>query len=386
MIVSISNPVFQTLIFSAFFFLAFILMIRKGTDSGSLSISKTQELKGFAILVIVLSHIAYFLVSDHQFLWPLSIMAGVGVNLFLFLSGYGLTISNLKNNLSIWQFYKRRLVKLFIPLWPMLILFFTLDFFVLHLSYSWAYIGRTMLGIITHADLYQDVNSPLWYLTLIIFFYLLFPLFFSKKRPWLSAILLFLAAYGVIYFKPSSLDQVIHLYKVHTAAFPLGVLFAWVMTSIKFDKLEIVWAKIKPLARGLIYYLSIIILIGIFYYSVKYPGIGGNADREQLMSLISVVSLTLIFILKKVDFKFFYLFGLYSYEIYLWHWPIMYHYDFLYSWLPVWLATALYLVFFVVLGWVTSKLVELIMGKKPAVIVSPVSSIVDKNKKVLYNN
>jgi hypothetical protein len=64
----------------------------------------------------------------------------------------------------------------------------------------------------------------------------------------------------------------------------------------------------------------------------------------------------------------------------------MYHYDFLYRWFPVWLATALYLVFFVGLGWGTSKLVELIMGKKLTAIIPPVSGIVDKNKKVLYNN
>jgi len=160
------------------------------------------------------------------------------------------------------------------------------------------------------------------------------------------------------------LDYVLHLYKVHTVAFPLGILFAWIMTSLKFDKLEIVWAKIKPLARDLLYYFSIIILIGIFYYSVKYPGIGVSANREQLMSLISVISLTLIFILKKVDFKFFYIFGLYSYEIYLWHWPIMYRYDFIYKYLPAWLSTLLYLALFVALGWGFQKIVASFSKKK----------------------
>ena len=363
MIVLINNPVFQTFIFSGFLFLAFVLMIRKGDEVGSLSIAKTQELKGLAIFVIVLSHISYFLVSDSRFLWPLSTMAGVGVNLFLFLSGYGLTISNLKNNLSVWQFYKRRLIKLFIPLWPMLLIFFSLDIFLLHRAYSLAYIGRTILGITLHADLYQDINSPLWYLTFILFFYLLFPILFSKKRPYLTAIMLFVAAQGVVYLKPHFLDYVLHLYKVHTVAFPLGILCAWLMVTLKFDKFKNYFEKLKPLARNFIYYFSMLVLVGIFIYSLVSSGVGVSANKEQLMSIISVLSLTLIFILKKTDFKFLYLFGIYSYEIYLWHWPIMYRYDFIFKYLPAWLSTILYLVLFILLGWTFQKIIGLFNNK-----------------------
>ncbi|MHB8903605.1 MAG: acyltransferase family protein [Patescibacteria group bacterium] len=368
MIVSINNPVLQTLIFSIFFFLALILMIRKGTDSGSLSINKTQELKGLAILLIVFSHISYFLVSDNNFLWPFSIMAGVGVNLFLFLSGFGLTMSSLKNNLSVWQFYKRRLIKLFIPLWPMLIILFIADFFVLHINYSWQYIGEAMLGITRHADLYQDVNSPLWYLTFILGFYILFPLLFFKKRPWLSAVLIFLAVYFFVDWEPIPFYNVLHLYKVHTVAFPLGILFAWLMTTINLAKFKIAWEKIKPLMREFIYYFSVIVLIGIFVYSVMDSAVGASANREQTMSIISVLALTLIFILKKIDFKFLYLFGIYSYEIYLWHWPLMYRYDFIYRYLPAWLSTLLYLALFLFLGWGFQKIVGLFSGKKEVAV------------------
>ena len=48
----------------------------------------TQELKGLGMLAIVFAHISYMLVTDNTFLYPLSIAAGVGVDLFLFMSGY----------------------------------------------------------------------------------------------------------------------------------------------------------------------------------------------------------------------------------------------------------------------------------------------------------
>lgn len=109
MLISITNPIQQTWIFSIIFFAALLIFIKPRKITEWFPASLTTELKGMAILMIVLSHIGYFLATDTRFLWPLSIMAGVGVNLFLFLSGFGLTASQIKNNLKPWQFYKKRL-------------------------------------------------------------------------------------------------------------------------------------------------------------------------------------------------------------------------------------------------------------------------------------
>ena len=383
MLISVINPIQATWIFSTIFFVALLIFIKPRKITEWFPSSLTTELKGLAIIMIVLSHIGYFLVTDTRFLWPLSIMAGVGVNLFLLLSGYGLTASQMKKDLSIWQFYKKRLLKLFVPFWLVLIVFFALDFFALHHGYSLSYTFKAFLGIFTHADLYEDINSPLWYFTFIIGYYLLFPLVFIKKKPWLTAIILCAAGYLLLYVSPAPLDYVIHLYRIHVIAFPLGIFAAWGVTKLKNPEI------LEKLSRGwkaFGYYFVMLVLLGAFFYANYNSGVGGSPANEQWMSLIAVVAISLVFVLKKIEFRLFYWVGLYSYEIYLWHWPIMYHYDFLYRFMPVWLATPLYLVFFVALGWGTSKLVELIMGKKPTSVVSPVSSIVDKNKKVLYNN
>ena len=49
------------------------------------------------------------------------------------------------------------------------------------------------------------------------------------------------------------------------------------------------------------------------------------------------------------------LWGIYSYEIYLLHWPLMYRFDFVYKILPPALATCLYLFIFIGLGMVLQR-------------------------------
>lgn len=370
MLISINNPILQTWIFSIILLIGILIFVKPRKITEWFPVSVTTELKGAAILMIVLSHIGYFLVTDHRFLWPLSIMAGVGVNLFLFLSGFGLAVSQFNKNLSIWQFYKRRLLKLFTPFWLVLLVFFVLDFFILKIYYSWAFIGEAIIGFFKHADLYQDFNSPLWYFTFILGYYLLFPLVFSKKFPWLSAIILYLAGYFLIYLEPTKLDYVLHLYKVHIFAFPLGVLAAWVVSKLKGQE------RLEKLSRGVkisVCYLVPAIFLGIFIYANINSGIGEPVsqtfwksmlvNKEQWMSIIAVLAISVVFMFKKVEFKLLSWFGLYSYEIYLFHWPIMYRYDLFYSWLPAWLATLAYLGFFLGLGWVVSKGISLLNKK-----------------------
>ncbi len=70
-----------------------------------------NELKGLGILTVVFAHFAYMKVTNAEFLFPLSIIAGVGVDLFLFMSGFGLTVGMLKRPMKAVDFYKKKSYK-----------------------------------------------------------------------------------------------------------------------------------------------------------------------------------------------------------------------------------------------------------------------------------
>ncbi len=343
--INFSNPEQQTLFFTIVFLLTLILTIKK-KPGDFFGLSQTNELKGFAMLAIIFSHIGYFLVTGQKFLYPLSILAGVGVNLFLFLSGYGLTFSSIKNPQGIISFYKRRLEKLLIPFWITLLIFFLLDLFLLNRSYDLKYILQSFFGFFPRADLFIDLDSPLWYFTAILFYYLIFPLIFIKRFPFISAILIYILSLELLNINLPINKDVITIYKLHTIAFPLGMIAAYLF--LKFHRIEYI-SKLK------IKWVFLPILIIIFLYYSIHSGVGEKPIVEQSISALVLVCILFIFILKNFKFSFLEFFGLYSYEIYLIHWPILSRFDIFYKYLPPFLATYFYLGFFLVIAFVLTK-------------------------------
>lgn len=336
MVISIPDPVYQTKIFTAFFLVLLFFSVRKKILPG-FNRTVTEELKGFAILAVVFSHIGYFLSSDHSFLFPLSILAGVGVNLFLFLSGYGLSLSSKQTTFSPLQFYKRRLPKLLIPLWVILLAFLVLDYFLLGKTYPPGLTILNFFGFFPSAQIYQVIDSPLWYFSLILFFYLIFPWLFRPDKTALSAFLMLLAAFLTLRINLPIDSGVLNLYKVHFIAFSLGV----ACSSLRLSFLE----RVKK------YNLLLLIpLLLLFFYTAINSGVGSNKFIEQSVSLITTSSVLLIFAVSNLQLRLFNLLGKYSYEIYLIHWPILYRYGFLYKMMPAAFATLLYLMLFILLA------------------------------------
>lgn len=360
--VLINDPVQQTILFGVVFCVIFLLTFY--TKKNYSPFSLTQELKGFAILAVIFAHIGYTLSSSSEFLFPFSVLAGVGVNLFLFLSGYGLTYSLLRKEGSILGFYTKRLPKLIIPFWIVLGVLFVLDYVVLGQMYAKEYIVQSFSGVFMGADMFTDINSPLWYFSLILFYYVLFPLVFFKRYTWITALFLYCAVWSIVEIDAPALSGVIGLYQVHLFAFPLGIVTA--------RYLSVARALLSPLTKIYTHYTKylylplIALLTGFIWYFSIHANVGALAYIEEVTSLSVMVAVILLFILKKRESKMLSIFGLYSYEIYLLHWPIMFRYDFLYIHLPAWLAVLLYLGVFLLLAFALNKFFNfLVRSLKP---------------------
>ncbi len=344
MLIKVSDPTFQTVIFSIIFLCLLLASVRKLKNDNFFSKESTNQLKGFAIFAVVFSHISFFLFYDPKFLYPYNIMAGVGVNLFLLLSGFGLTVSHLKSPLSPINFYKKRLSKLFIPLWIVIAAVLLIDFLALQRTYPLSEIVHAFLGFYPRADVSQNLDSPLWYFSIILFYYLIFPLTFVKKLPLLSPVLVLLISLLLLSFPLPVHPDVLKLYKLHFLAFPLGMIFGLTIQKIKF-KLNL---ALKILA------LSIATVI--FLYTAIHSGVGQNPNIEQSISLITTLSLLVIFTLSKFDLRLFSIFGIYSYEIYLFHWPVLSRFN-LFLGLPPFLTVILNLSLIFLLGYILQKIV-----------------------------
>ncbi len=339
--ISVPDPILQTYLFLAILLGALALSIRRGAGHSG-GVNTTQELKGFAILAIVLAHVGYYLSTDTRFLFPLSVLAGTGVDIFLFVSGYGLTASALSHDLGIVAFYRRRLSKIYVPLWITLTCLFLADLFILHKTYGWEYIAHSYFGWFPHANLFSDVDSPLWYLTLILFYYLLFPLLFSKTRAPLTAAALYAATIALLWWTPEALKENMPLYELHFMAFPLGVLAAWGVTK---------YGPVGRIRSDLLYYpLMSVLAMAVAYFAIN-SGVGTDPLREESVSMLTTLLIIALFVIKRHRIGVFYILGVYSFGVYLLHWPLMARYDIFFAYLPASLALAAYFVLFVALGW-----------------------------------
>lgn len=378
MLISVADTVQSTWIVIAAILAALLLSFRKTTHAELFPVPVTQELKGLGILAIVFAHISYMLVTDSSFLYPLSIAAGVGVDLFLFMSGFGLTVGMLKKQMPVLEFYQRRVVKIFIPFWIVLLTLFICDFFIHDIHYSPGYMLQSALGWFPRASAFEDVNSPFWYISWMLMFYALFPLLFMRERPWLTAILLAVIANTIALADPLQL-QVNWLHRLHTNAFSLGILLAWWLHANPEKVKNLEWFRNQSggIGRYLLVFASLVFsgYMACHNSAGNWPQLASKLESAgfdpgffigQATSLLAMAGLIVCFSLKRFDNKFLYIYGLYSYETYLLHWPLMSRYDIFFHYLPAWAATILWVVAFTCIGWCLQK------------ITAPVGAWVDK--------
>lgn len=119
-----------------------------------ISKTKTNEVKGCAIILVIIAHIG---VIFSRVFTPLG---GVGVYLFLLLSGYGLTCSYKVNGLQ--KYWRKRFFQVFLPYWIIQLVsyFFRSDL--------------TVKNIIFDLFLIKLIHPIGWYLNYLLLWYITF--------------------------------------------------------------------------------------------------------------------------------------------------------------------------------------------------------------------
>lgn len=160
-----------------------------------------------------------------------------GVQLFIFISAYGLAISFSQKPCSWGRFVLDRLTKLYPLLLTAIIVFFfaiiILEQRLLSL-YEWREIGYKLLFIHTLIpESGLSLNGPWWFFGLIFQLYLLFPLLYKliKKYTRRAFVLVLILSYGLIYislfvYQPNAYVSFMQNAPGHLPEFALGVFFA----------------------------------------------------------------------------------------------------------------------------------------------------------------
>lgn len=132
---------------------------------------KRNFILGIAILMVIIYHLFCWVYNP---LGRLNI-GYVGVDIFLFFSGFGLTYSFTKNNLK--EFYKRRLKKIY-PLY-LIVCIIIISITTQHFTPVNRFISDSLLKITTLSYYLDPENSIDWYLNSLFLFYLIFPLLYK---------------------------------------------------------------------------------------------------------------------------------------------------------------------------------------------------------------
>jgi peptidoglycan/LPS O-acetylase OafA/YrhL len=135
---------------------------------GKKRIESVDELKGLAMILVILYHAGGVLV------WQNFLHGDIGVDLFVILSGVGLAMSTRMESAG--EFLKRRLLRIYPAYWVVLTLFLILGYTFLELRHSAFDIAVHFLGI--HAwfgDYFGfGIDDSFWFVTLIVNVYLIY--------------------------------------------------------------------------------------------------------------------------------------------------------------------------------------------------------------------
>lgn len=163
-----------------------------------LTISDTNALKGLALLLLLFHHLFYknpgiyddiHLIGNYNLVQTIGKIAHLCVAMFVFLSGYGLTMKYLSlESLQKKDFYISRFTKLMFNYWFIWLLFMPISIFLLGPTFEEKYGSYALIklildffGIINVVGWY-GYNATWWFYSCIIVLYAIYPLLFNWEK------------------------------------------------------------------------------------------------------------------------------------------------------------------------------------------------------------
>jgi len=285
-----------------------------------LSRIQTDQLKGIAILLVILGHLWVHVIKSNTIL----VFSGEAVALFLFLSGYGLTISKKNKRPSLKDFFGARIKRVMVPYWIITILLIFLDYLILKRTYSYNNLIFTFLGINVN-PVTKHIDYVRWYITLLLLWYIIF--FFAVTIFDDSKSITFLIICGIIVYIFE--HCITHLDWYQIFAFPIGCTCAYYYENINnlLKKLTKIYCFLLP---GLIVLTSILCKPLLFQYQLfNFPYIIIKLLRECNSILLNFGLIIFIALLnaKKYYSPFLHFCGKISYELFLLHGAFLIKYN-----------------------------------------------------------
>ncbi len=173
-----------------------------------------------------------------------------GVQLFLIISGFGLTWGLLgryaNKNLPIWDFYKRRAVRIYPLWWVCHIVFLLLSFFLLSLDVRLSdyRFYASFLGIRITPSLLYYISSAWWYVGLLLQLYVIFPILW--KLLWRLGVRNFLIGTLVISFAVRGTGMILLQHSNFLDAWSRGAIFITRLPEFVFGMALAYWFFYKP--------------------------------------------------------------------------------------------------------------------------------------------
>ncbi len=142
-------PMMQNLILLSIFAIVALISRKKETTT-FLDKTQTDQLKGIAILLVVLGHL-WVHVSRVR---AIPALGDYAVSLFLILSGFGLSISQITKTINS-NFIFKRFRRVIIPYWLITLFILVADFLLLNKTYSITDVMATFAGVNLSRNLRQ---------------------------------------------------------------------------------------------------------------------------------------------------------------------------------------------------------------------------------------